>query len=323
MNGIARLIVRILAISCLGAGANLTTAAADSPTASTTSAELHWVSDGFNNRDLTLSPAGDELFTTLMSPKNVGAAILYARKTADGWTPLEVAPFSGVWTDIEPMFAPDGQRLFFVSQRPKPDRPGSDWDIWFVERTEHGWSEPINPGAPVNTDGNEFYPSVTADGTLYFTADRQEYGASEDILRSRWTRDGYLKVERVPGEANTSTFEFNSFIAADESYLIFGSQRREGEMGGGDLYISYRRQDGSFGPGQLLPAPVNSTRLDYCPFVHTNEQGESRLYFTSERLISHDRASLTVTEIRSRFTGPGNGMGDIYSISTDILPKVP
>lgn len=283
-------------------------ARADGPTLSP-----HWINAGLNNRDLTISPDGTELFSTVMAPGNHFAAIVTSRKINGHWQPPELAPFSGQYSDIEPMFAPDGKRLYFASKRPKPDRKGSDWDIWYVQRVENGqWSPPVNAGAPINTEGNEFYPSVGASGNLYFTAEREQGEGHEDIFRAvmkdgRWTR-----IESVGPGVNTRGNEFNAFVAADETFIIFSSQgTRDHEVGGGDLYISRRGEGGEFMPATLLPGNINSSSLEYCPFVHAD-----RLYFTSRR-VTNTPPFENYDEMTRAMTSPGNGAGNIYSVVFD------
>lgn len=81
-----------------------------------------------------------------------------------------VKPF--IYNDAEysvghPAVTPDGSRLIFVS-----DRPGSlgGTDLWYCYKTEKGWSEPINLGDKVNTEGNEMFPYLH-NQTLYFSSD--------------------------------------------------------------------------------------------------------------------------------------------------------
>ncbi|MCZ6504156.1 MAG: exo-alpha-sialidase, partial [Gammaproteobacteria bacterium] len=133
--------------------------------------ELHWVSSGLNNRDITFSPDGNTLLTTIMSPKNLFAAIAISHKVEGAWSALTIAPFSGQYQDIEAMFSPDGNDLLFASRRPKPQRDGNDWDIWRVDLVDGKWASPVNVG-DVNSTGDEFYPSIANNGNLYFTATR-------------------------------------------------------------------------------------------------------------------------------------------------------
>jgi len=291
--------------------------------AAATGPQLHVINSGMNNRDITISPDGKTLYTSVTSPKNDHAVILQSHLENGVWRKPELAPFSGQYPDIEPMYSPDGSKLFFASKRPKPDREGDDWDIWYMVKTGQHWSTPKNAGPEVNSTGNEFYPSIAANGNLYFTATREDGVDSEDIYVARQLKEGpdsatYSKAEVVKGQVNTKTYEFNAFVAADESYLIYGSQRREGEIGGGDIYISFRDSEGKFGEGALLPVTVNTNKLDYCPYVWRDT-----FFFTSERRVVLDNIE-SATMLKQKFNAPGNGLGDIYSIKLDqILPASP
>ncbi len=211
-----------------------------------------------------------------MTPDNRFSVIMMSHKEGGKWQQLEVAPFSGEFADLEPMFDPSGKKLFFSSKRPRPDRAGEDWDIWVTTREKDGWSEPENLGAPVNSTGNEFYPSIASNGNLYFTTQREGGVRAEDIYRAMHEDGKYLACVPLGQGVNSKLYEFNAFVTPDESAIIFSSQGREGEFGGGDLYISRRGSTGEFGPAELLPEGINSTSLDYCPFLW-----HGMLYFTS------------------------------------------
>jgi Tol biopolymer transport system component len=272
------------------------------------------ISTRFKERDLTVSPDGKEIFFTTGDAKNSFHAILFVQETEEGWTEPAVAPFSGRWNDLEPMFSPDGMRLYFSSKRPL-DAGGSekDWDIWFVDRTENGWGEAINPGLPVNTESDEYYPSVTRDGTLYLTSKREPSRGSEDIIFFRKTQSGWANAENAGDSVNSVSFEFNAFIAPDESYLLFSSFGRPDGLGGGDLYICNRKADGSWTRARNLGPPINSNRLDYCPFVSADGKF---LFYTSEKMepLNPGNTRLDLSTIRSRFDEVENGMGNVYWI---------
>jgi len=311
---------RVLGLSIFLSGMAAVTIAAPTANNGAATPVSHPINSGLNNRDITISPDGKTLYTSVTSPKNDHAVILESHLKNGRWSEPELAPFSGTYPDIEPMYSPDGEQLFFASKRPKTDLNGTDWDIWFMTSTANGWSAPINAGASVNSDGDEFYPSVAANGNLYFTATRADGEGSEDIYvarRNLKTID-VIKFEDaspVPGKLNTKTYEFNAFIAPDESYLIFGSQGREDEIGGGDLYISYRQSNGDFGDGVLLPETVNSNKLDYCPYVW-----QQTFFFTSERRSKLDHID-SAKSMKYKFNSPGNGLGDIYGIELEqVLP---
>ena len=236
-----------------------------------------------NVRDVAISPDGSEIYFSMSSFKKEFYAIVMIQKDGDSWTEPEVAPFSGQYNDLEPAFSPDGLKLFFASQRPLNDSivEPKDWDIWYIERKspDAPWSAPVNPGSPLNSDGNEFYPSVTNNGDIYYTTTPEGETTKEDIFVSRYSKKGYSTPVALPQEVNTKGYEFNAFVAPDESYLIFSSFGRKDGHGGGDLYIAFRGSDGKWQPAQNMGTAINSEQLDYCPFVDSNTQ---TFYFTSE-----------------------------------------
>ena len=120
-----------------------------------------------------LEPDGKTLYFCKGSPGMKRAMWILVSRLRDGaWTTPEIAPFSGRYTDIDPTLSPDGKKLFFASTRPLEGSGAEpkDFDIWVVEKTDRGWGEPRNLGAPVNSKGAESTTSVTADGTLYFAS---------------------------------------------------------------------------------------------------------------------------------------------------------
>ena len=70
-----------------------------------------------------------------------GPQVILTMQQKDGfWTQPEVSPFSGQYTDGNPCFSPEGQKLFFESRRPihENEEARDDIDLWLVERTENG-----------------------------------------------------------------------------------------------------------------------------------------------------------------------------------------
>ena len=276
------------------------------------------VCTGLNERDTAFAPDNKEFyFSILMKTRGF---IISMKQDKGKWSKPEVAPFSGKYSDLEPAFSPDGKKLFFVSNRPLSGagEPKQDYDIWFVERTGQGWGEPQNPGAPLNSTANEFYPSVTRNGTVYFCARLKESIGGEDIFRSRWVDGKYTPPEN-PGEAiNTKEAEFNAFVAPDESYIIYTTTGRGPGQGGGDLWINFRQPEGTWSPAVNMGENVNSTALEYCPFVTPDGKF---LFFTSQREkpATDSPTPMTYEAIQRRSGQYGNGNGDLYWISAKII----
>src|SRR4029079_9052859 len=96
------------------------------------------------------------------SPKFSCSPIVGARFVDGRWTMPEVAPFSGRYSDADPFITADGKKFYFISRRPAPGKTSRDLDIWVMDKTETGWSEPRNLGQPVNSNDNEWYPTVAS-----------------------------------------------------------------------------------------------------------------------------------------------------------------
>ncbi len=277
------------------------------------------VSTGYNERDMAISPDGKEMFYTIQSPRLSFSVIVHRIFKNNKWGDAEVAPFSGQYADWEAAFSPDGNKLFFVSNRPLTDSGKiKDFDIWYVQRRAKGWSAPVNAGNKVNSEKNEFYPSVTKDGSIYFTAERKDVLGKEDIYKSKWMNDKFEEPVNIGPAVNSALDEFNAFVDPDERYIIFSAEGGEGDLGRGDLYISYRKTDNNWTKPKNLGPSINSSRLDYCPFVYKNT-----LYFTSERVVTVYKAGrkLSYQQARSKLNQWGNGFGDIYYIPVSDIVK--
>jgi hypothetical protein len=274
------------------------------------------VSTQRNERDFAIAPAGNVMFYSIVLPANNLSTIVYLSFDGFFWSEPETAAFSGGFKDLEPAFSPDGKKLFFVSKRPlSGNSEKKDYDIWYVE-TEKGWNNAINPGPPVNSDENEYYPSVAANDNLYFTSKYNDSFGHEDIYFSRFVNGSYTQPLNLGASINTPFYEFNAYVAPDESFLIFSSWGREDDLGGGDLYISYRDGLNVWSIPKNLGTTINSDKLDYCPFVSPDGK---YLFFTSEREYDgfKETGHKKLGVILQMADGIENGLGNIYWVAFD------
>ena len=161
-----------------------------------------------NVRDIAISPNGNEVYFTVDDLKSKIAVLAYIRKSGEGWSTPKTVSFTGNFRDLEPAFSADGDRLFFVSNRPlhKDSIKPKDYDIWYVDKVDDGWSNPKNIGAPINTKAHEFYPSLTKNGDLYFTAEREGAVGREDIFVSRLKDGIYQEPTSIKGGCKHKIF---------------------------------------------------------------------------------------------------------------------
>lgn len=269
-----------------------------------------------NVRDFTISENGDEAYFTAQSLLNEISVILKTSLVNGQWTKPVISSFSGRYVDLEPYFSADGLRLYFASNRPvdKHSTKAKDFDIWYVERVSmnSGWSEPVNPGSPVNTENDEFYPAVASNKNLYFTSVREGTKGQDDIFLSRWENDHYAAPVSLSDSINSAGYEFNAYIAPDESFLIYTGYNRKGGLGSGDLYISFQK-NGNWTQSVSLGSAINSASMDYCPYIHWKTR---TLYFTSKRssLPNAPYHFSSVGELKKRLDEYENGNSRIYCI---------
>ena len=271
------------------------------------------ISDQYSNRDMAISPNGDELFYTLQYSRGLISVILYSQKINDEWTSPVVASFSGLYNDLEPAFSSDGNRLFFVSNRPLQQTGAKkDYDIWFVTKQNGEWKDPTNAEAPVNSDKDEFYPSVAKSGNIYFT--RAVDGREEDIMECEFVDEKYSDAKTLSDSVNSTLDEFNAFVDPDEQFIIFSSFGRKDDLGNGDLYIS-KNVNGGWMNAVHLPSPINSTSLDYCPYISPDKK---YFFFTSGRYSIQIpfAQQLTIASLHELLQNPLNGYDNIYWIKT-------
>lgn len=269
-----------------------------------------------NVRDFTISTTGNEAYFTVQSPLEELGAIACIRKKSGQWSKPELVAFTGKWRDIEPFLTQNGLRLYFSSNRPRIDtaKQAADYDIWYVERKSinNSWSVPVNLGAPVNSDRDEFYPSLALNGNLYFTSERADSKGKDDIYVSEWKNSQYAEPHSLDTTINSDGYDFNSFVAPDESFLLYTGYNRKDGLGSGDLYISFRDANGHWLPSVSLGEEVNSKQMDYCPFVDFKT---GTLYFTSRRSILPEKAFASLKEFETAVSGFENGFSRIYKTS--------
>jgi peptidoglycan-associated lipoprotein len=155
-----------------------------------------------------------------------GCIIMYTRRAGDTWSePKNIGIFPDSLIAAHPALAPDGNTLYFVS-----DIAGGSGgkDIWMVTRSTAGdaWSAPRNLGPDINTTGNELFPFVRSDGTLYFSSDGLIGMGGLDIFKAVPQPDGSWIVTNMKPPVNSSADDFGIVFAGTEERGIFSSTRK-------------------------------------------------------------------------------------------------
>lgn len=162
-------------------------------------------SDGACDGELSFTPAGDEVYFHSTRAENTG---YQQSPPVDDFLDIYVAsiesgipgvarnlgsPVNSIHLDGEHGLHPSGHQLFLASNRPGGE---GGTDLWIATREASGWSTPVNPGAPLNSPGNELQPAFAAGDstTLYFVSDRD---GPASIYRSRSSGAAWTTPEMV------------------------------------------------------------------------------------------------------------------------------
>ncbi len=132
-----------------------------------------------------------------------------------------------------PMLSPDNTLLFFVS-----DMEGGygGTDLYFCERIDTFWSEPLNLGPKVNTSGDELFPFFHPDGTLYYASDGLPGLGGLDLFATKLTDGGSWQEPKNVGAPLNSPRDDFSFIINEENSAGYFASNRKGGIGDDDIY---------------------------------------------------------------------------------------
>ncbi len=183
----------------------------------------------------SVSPDGKEIVWMTLPPK-----VWSVRYESGRWTEPETPGYASDIFCLRPCFSPDGRRIWFASNLPGGN---GRLDIGEVERMDSGWSTPINPGPPLTAAGFEAQATLTESGTVYYNGPVEGKRWNRGILRARFVNGQYQKPEILPASINlmdTRAVDYTPFIAPDESFLLFCSNRHDLSGESCRIYVSFR-----------------------------------------------------------------------------------
>lgn len=227
------------------------------------------------------------------------AKIFVSRRRGARWSKPEPIRFSDPrYSDSDPWLTPDGNTLYFASNRPTAARPDKkDLDLWRSRRDRSGiWSMPEHLGDSINGAGPELGPEYHG-GTLYFSAARKAGKGGLDIWTARESGEAFGTPALLDGPFNTATSESDFTISADGRRAAFW--RMVGDKG--ILHTARRTGDGWSEPVPF-PAAVNIGPFNFTPS------------------FARDGGSLRFASTRSR-PGQAEGMADIYVVKLGRMPN--
>lgn len=138
-----------------------------------------------------------------------------------------------------PAVSPDGEWLYFAS-----DMPGGKggFDIWRVRLTAAGLGGVENLGEPINTPGDEMFPTFRPNGDLYFSSNGHPGLGGLDIFIARYDKNSRKVVLEHPGyPLNSQADDFGMTFEGAHNKGFFSSNRGDGR--GWDHIYSFEKPE--------------------------------------------------------------------------------
>lgn len=197
--------------------------------------------------------------------------IYYAELIDGTWRDIQSVPFNNSEYSVgHPAVSPDGKKLYFVS-----DMPGTvgGSDIFEVAINEDGtFGTPQNPGSNINTEGNEVFPFVDSEGTLYFSSDGHLGLGGLDVFYAEKAIGGFGEVENMGHPVNSSRDDFAIKYDVENETGFISSNR------GGT-------QDNIYKVVEICSSTIESIVLNEYTDVPLNG-AEVALYDTNQNMLS-------------------------------------
>ena len=232
---------------------------------------------------ISFSPDLDEMYFSA-NKKGKTADIYFSKIEDKKWKTIQKANFTKGQKDaeMEPFFKADGKRIYFTGY----SSGYKDEEIWYVDRLGNGWSNAIKLDSPINDD-NVMYLTQAKNGDVFYDniSKRKMYSSSSK-------NGGFPKVQEVEVEIGS-----HAFISSSQDYLLVQAQNKKDKKRGSDIYVYFKKKDGTWSKPINLGNTVNSNFGEAVPSVtpdgkylffsrYNEEGGISNLYWVSTKIIS-------------------------------------
>lgn len=191
---------------------------------------------------------------------------------------------NSMWDDYSPFVNQDETMMAFTSRR-KTTTGGKtnpyDYmyyeDIYFIYKNADGtWSNPFNPGKPLNDNHNNATIDLSASGdtiTIYQNKSFNDFLYESYRIKGKWTKP--VKLQK---EVNMRTYWQPSATYSKDKKTIYFISDREGGQGSTDIYVSKQLADGKWDVAKNLGPEINTKYGEDAVYL----VNDSILYFSSQ-----------------------------------------
>ena len=246
----------------------------------------------YNEGAQTISVDGKQMYyTACQRSKGKGSCDIYVSVLQpQGWSKSENigSPVNTSSWEGQPSISPDGQTLYFVSNR---SGGSGGKDIWYSNlRSDGTWSKPVNLGKSINTSADEQSPFIHSDNkTLYFASAGKTGMGGFDLFKSTRNNEGdWDEAVNLGYPINTTSNEVGLIVNAQGDKALFASDRNKNQ--GKDIYQFELYKE-------ARPNPVS-----YLKGITFDKETKQKLQAKFE-LINLETNKLVMQSISDEYTG--------------------
>jgi len=204
--------------------------------------------------------------------------IYSSEKTDLGWSdPVDFPYNSDEYSVGHPTMSADGKTLIFAS-----DMPGGygGTDLWKCTKNGSSWNKPENLGKGYNSEGNEMFPFLHKDGSLYYSSDGLLGLGGLDVFEARSNNSGFGYPENLKAPINSSADDFG-FTANSEKTQGYLSSNRKNGKGDDDIY--------HFFMNDIIPLTVSGTVVNADNDLSPLEGARVRLIDAYDKVLENEQ----------------------------------
>ena len=258
--------------------------------------------------ELTFSADGQTVYFSRRAPEKKQK--IYVSNFKNGkWTEPILADFS-IDRDETASITPDGKYLFFGSERPIPEKPNKgnfDMNIWMMERTDNGWSEPRPLPEPINAVQleNEKWPS--SNNNFFFTNDNKTFyftsmmrgTKSIKLYETKFDGKDFSEPKAIDGIWDDEKFWiYSAVISPNGKYLVFNSYDAPGGKGGEDVFVSKKTENG-WSKAKSIGKLVNSKDEESSP--RFSRDGKYFFFSRAENLGNYEYGEWNIFFVETEY----------------------
>ncbi len=193
------------------------------------------ITTGFNDGPVTFNQNGDIIYYSRNT--SVQNSLKNISDTSNKLGIFSAELINGIWTNIKPFvfnnpqfsfitpaLSPNGQRIYFSS-----DMPGGKggMDLYYCDRSNNDWGQPVNMGSLINTPKNESFPFARKFGKLYFASDGLEGFGGKDLFYTQEIEGEWIVPVHLDSAINSIADDFGLVTDSTLENGYFSTNRRK------------------------------------------------------------------------------------------------